>query len=128
MSGWDLTRRRIEQGEDRVTTGNYPERPSATGSGAVERHMTRCSRCTRLAKLDAENGWCAGCLNAVPQRVVCAWDGAVIREGRAPVSHGLCDGCARLYFVEDQAGPSRECAMEAEAERRALCARNGVQP
>lgn len=117
--------RRIASGEVKVTPFER-ESYAALGAREIERHMTRCARCTRLAKVDAENGWCAGCLNAVPQRVVCAWDGAVIREGRAPVSHGLCDGCSRLYFIEDQAGPQREVALDAQAERVALCKRNGV--
>jgi hypothetical protein len=30
-------------------------------------------------------------------RVVCAWCGQMLKEGRGPVSHGICLRCARRF-------------------------------
>lgn len=74
--------------------------------GAIERHATRCG-CGRLAKLDAL-GRCFGCALADEER----WRRFALKP--------------HLAWMADESGPARECALEREAERRALCARMGV--
>ena len=122
MSGWDTARRQIENGE-RVPS--LEPTMGAVGASGIEQHMTRCKNCTRLARLDAE-GLCRGCQDQ-SLRVVCAWHGGTISEGREPATHGICESCAS-YVFESPSGPRREVALEAEAERVARCERAGVKP
>ena len=35
-------------------------------------------------------------------KLICAWCGALIREGKLPISHGLCRGCADRMAKELQ--------------------------
>jgi hypothetical protein len=30
-------------------------------------------------------------------RVICAWCGQMLKEGRGPISHGICHRCARHF-------------------------------
>ena len=32
----------------------------------------------------------------IPSKVVCAWCGALVRAGREPVSHGICEHCLAI--------------------------------
>ena len=32
----------------------------------------------------------------LPHRLVCAWCTKVLREGKEPLSHGLCPACERM--------------------------------
>lgn len=34
----------------------------------------------------------------LPMRIVCAWCGVELREGRSPASHGICQRCASEQF------------------------------
>lgn len=38
-------------------------------------------------------------LEITPMRVECAWCRAVMRAGREPVSHGICEKCAERVFA-----------------------------
>lgn len=40
--------------------------------------------------------------SAIPQRIVCAWckPMKVIREGRLPASHAMCDDCQSLMNAD----------------------------
>ena len=121
-SGWDIARQQIANGE-RVPS--LEPTTAAVGANGIEQHMTRCVRCTRLARLDAE-GLCRGCQDQ-SLRVVCAWHGGTISEGREPTTHGICEACAS-YVFDSPSGPRREVAMDAEADRVARMKRAGVTP
>lgn len=46
----------------------------------------------------AQESGLAPALEPTPNRRECAWCNAVLSPGREPVSHGICEGCARTYF------------------------------
>ncbi len=36
-----------------------------------------------------------------PIKILCAWCGAVIRDGSLPVSHGICPSCEAKHFPKE---------------------------
>lgn len=34
---------------------------------------------------------------AADVKLICAWCGGTIKDGMGPVSHGICDSCARMF-------------------------------